>query len=301
MNATISTRSTTPGLNIHCYTRAAILMAVLAAACACGSSAASFGGETPLLSGRVSSSSGGSLAGIPVRAHRQNSNMTVSVYTNSRGEYSFPEWSDVAPGSYDVAIELPDFEHVNREAVLLTAEKTAPLDFTLESRQPSLSEATAAEITMALPGNNHMKSLLVQCSVCHSLQWALKNPHTKKEWVEIISRMAGQRRISRNAPGTNAYGQKRFLEPLAEYLASIRGPGSSDQLPFQLRPANGRGFHEYCGDRVRHSPGRASGALYDTRGPAVCMAHDIIVMRTMAGTRTTSPMFWAGSIRRPVK
>ena len=223
-------------ITIHSYTRAAALMAGLAAACACGSPAAPFATEVPLLNGHVSSSSGGPLAGIPVRAHRQNSNITVSVYTNSRGEYSFPEWSDVAPGSYNIAIELPDFEHVNREGVLLADEKTAPLDFTLQSRQPLFSEATAAEIVTALPGSDHMKSLLVQCSVCHSLQWALKNPHTKKEWVQIISRMAGQRRISRNAPGTNAYGQKRFLEPLAEYLASIRGPGSSDQLPFQLRP-----------------------------------------------------------------
>ena len=236
MNATLSTRFTARGLDIHSYARAAILMAVLAAACACGSKAAPSAGEAPLLNGRVSSAHGDPLAGIPVRAHRQNSNMTVSVYSNSRGEYSFPGWSDVAPGSYNVAIELPDFEHVNREGVLLTAEKTAPLDFTLQSRQPLFSEATAAEITMALPGSDHMKSLLIQCSVCHSLQWALKKPHTKKEWAQIISRMAGQRRISRNAPGTNAYGQKRFLEPLAEYLASIRGPGSSDQLPFQLRP-----------------------------------------------------------------
>ncbi len=236
MNATISTRLTIPRLNIHSYTRAAILMAVVAAACACVSPDASFAAEAPLLNGRVSSSSGGPLAGIPVRAHRQNSNITVSVYTNSRGEYSFPDWSNVAPGSYDVAIELPDFEHVNREAVLLTAGKTARLNFTLQSRQPLLSEATAAEIAIALPGSDDMKFLLTQCSNCHSLQWAFRNPHTKEEWVQIISQMAGERRISRNAPGTSAYGQKRFLEPLAEYLASIRGPGSSDQLPFQLRP-----------------------------------------------------------------
>ena len=149
-------------LNIHNYIRSAILMAALAAFCACLSPATSFAAEEPLLNGRVTASSGGALAGIPVRAHRENSNTTVSVYTNSRGEYSFPEWSDVAPGSYNVAIALPDFEHVNREAVMLSAGKTARLDFTLQSRQPSLSEATAADIVMALPGSDDQKFLLTQ-------------------------------------------------------------------------------------------------------------------------------------------
>src|SRR5262249_21625912 len=31
-------------------------------------------------------------------------------------------------------------------------------------------------------------------------------------------------------------GQKKYVEPLAEYLAAVRGPGSSNDIPFQLRP-----------------------------------------------------------------
>jgi hypothetical protein len=52
-----------------------------------------------LLEGKITSSGGAAVAAIPVRAHRDNSNMTVSVYTNSRGEYSFPAWSDLTPGT----------------------------------------------------------------------------------------------------------------------------------------------------------------------------------------------------------
>ena len=72
--------------------------------------------ETPLLSGKITSSTGEALAGIPVKARRANSTMTVAVYSNAKGEYSFPSWSDVTPGSYAVTVELPDFEHVNKEA-----------------------------------------------------------------------------------------------------------------------------------------------------------------------------------------
>jgi hypothetical protein len=160
----------------------------------------------------------------------------VSVYTNSRGDYSFPGWSDLSAGSYSIGIDLPDFAPVRREAVTLSAGKTARLDFALESRQPSITDATASEIVAALPGSNDQKHLLIQCDNCHSLQFALRTPRTKEGWTQIIRRMAGERAVSRETPGTRAFGQKKYVEPLAEYLASVRGPGSSDQIPFQLRP-----------------------------------------------------------------
>ena len=41
---------------------------------------------------------------------------------------------------------------------------------------------------------------------------------------------------SATRPGTYAFSQKQFIEPLADYLVSIRGPGSSDDIPFKQRP-----------------------------------------------------------------
>ena len=70
--------------------------------------------EQSLLSGRVVSSNGQALAGVPVRAHRQSSNVSVTVYTNSGGDYSFPGWSDLSAGSHSVTIDLPDFELAKR-------------------------------------------------------------------------------------------------------------------------------------------------------------------------------------------
>jgi len=192
--------------------------------------------DEPLLGGRIASSSGEALAGIPVRAHRANSNVTVSVYTNSRGEYSFPAWSDLTPSSYTVAVELPDFEPVRREAVTLSAGKTEKLDFTLQPRQPSYSDARASEIVAALPGTDEQKFLLTQCSNCHSLQWALRVPRTKEEWAKIVLRMAGENSPSSLATGSSYFGNKMYRDTLVDYLASIRGPGSSDEIPFRLRP-----------------------------------------------------------------
>jgi len=231
MKATISAR-----LRMNNRYAWVVLMVALAAGYAYWWPAGISAAETSLLEGRVTSPSGEALAGFPVRARGENSTMTVSVYTNRRGEYSYPGWSDLSPGSHSVAIELADFEPVRREAVMLSAGKAARVDFTLQPRKPSLSDATAAEIVAALPGTDDQKHLLIQCDNCHSLQWALRTPRTKEEWVQIVRRMAGERNASLDTPGTRAFGQKQYVEPLADYLVSIRGPGSSDEIPFRLRP-----------------------------------------------------------------
>jgi streptogramin lyase len=217
------------------HAAAAVLVGVLAGFWSGGSSRGVAAAETALLSGKVLSSTGERLAGVPVRSRQTDSSIAVTVYTNAEGDYAFPQWSDLTPGSHSISIELPDFEPARRE-ITLAAGTAANADFTLRSRQPSIADATASEIVAALPGSDEQKHLLIQCDNCHSLQFALRTSRTKEQWTEIIRRMAGERAVSRETPGTRAFGQKKYVEPLADYLASIRGPGSSNQLPFKLRP-----------------------------------------------------------------
>jgi virginiamycin B lyase len=191
--------------------------------------------DLPLLSGRITSASGQPVAGVPVRAHRDNSSITVSAYTNGRGDYSFPEWSQVTPGSYSVAIEVPDFTPIKR-AIMLSAGKTTRLDLAIEAREPTIDDATVGEIAAAMPGTEDQKFLLSQCGQCHSLQFALKNARNRDAWLRTVTRMAGARRATEDPPGTRAFDQKRYIEPTADFLASIRGPGSSPVVPFKFRP-----------------------------------------------------------------
>src|SRR5438874_11219074 len=62
--------------------------------------------NAPLLRGHIASPDGGPLAGIPVKAHLANSNMTVAVYTCRSGEFDFPALSDLKPASRNVAVEM---------------------------------------------------------------------------------------------------------------------------------------------------------------------------------------------------
>jgi len=215
---------------------AAALVIALGAAYAYWGPAETSAAGTALLEGKVTSTSGGAVAGVPVRARKNSGTFAVSVYTNTSGEYSFPDWADISAGSYAVSITLPDFAHASRDGVTLTADKTTKVDFQLEPRTPSVEDATASEIIAALPGTDAQKHLFIQCDNCHTLQWALRNPKTKEQWVATVTRMAGSRNAASETPGTRAFGQKQYIEPLADYLASIRGPGSSSEIPFKLRP-----------------------------------------------------------------
>src|SRR6266480_7835121 len=162
-----------------------------------------------LLAGKVVSSTGEALAGIPIKAHRDHSTITVAVYTDAKGEYSFPAWSDLTPGSYSVGIELPDFEHTAKP-VAVSEGKTAKIDFTLKGKPLAYEDATASEIVAALPGTDQQKVLFSQCSNCHTLQWALQAGRTKEDWVRVIKKMAGAA-AERTTPGTYALSQTQFI------------------------------------------------------------------------------------------
>ena len=57
----------------------------------------------------------------------------------------------------------------------------------------------------------------------------------RRTGCRVIKKMAG-RAAEDVTPGTYAFSQVQFIEPLADYLTSIRGPGSSDKIPFKQRP-----------------------------------------------------------------
>ena len=77
--------------------------------------------------------------------------------------------------------------------------------------------------------------LFSQCGNCHTLQWALATPRPREDWVRVIKKMAG-RAAEEHQPGTYAFSQVQFIEPLADYLVSIRGPDSSGNIPFKQQP-----------------------------------------------------------------
>src|SRR5262245_64415889 len=89
------------------YAVVAVLVGVLAGVWSGGSSRGVAAAEDTLLSGKVVSSTGERLAGVPVRARRANSTIAVTVYTNGEGDYAFPNLSDLGR----VQKEAPSASH----------------------------------------------------------------------------------------------------------------------------------------------------------------------------------------------
>lgn len=229
--------ATTPFLRRSAALRSAALLLGTASMLGCSPDQKAAAVEDgTLLYGHIASNSGEPLIGVPVRARGERDNFSVVVYSDWNGDYSFPAWSDLGPGVHSVSVTLPDFELARFENVSLEAEDSVQMDIALTPREPELNDATASEIVAALPGTDHQKVLFAQCSNCHTLQRALRFEYDQAGWAEVIKLMAGRRNVERNFPDSYTFGQERFVEPLSEYIASIRGPGSSPDIPFELRP-----------------------------------------------------------------
>ena len=189
------------------------------------------------LSGRVQSASGESLGGVPLQARRPETNMAVVVYTNKQGEYAYPE--DLSPGLYGVNIQVSGFQHVTKEGVNVTKGKPTRLDFSLEPATPPLSELTASEVLLSLPGTDKIKAEAARCSNCHSLQFALGRKRDRATWLQTIERMRGitpsgvmqapevVRPILQQTAKTN--------QELADFMAAVASP-DSPPLPAKLLP-----------------------------------------------------------------
>src|SRR2546428_10817665 len=110
MRLTRSTRRT-----LYRYALAALLMIALASMYSHFSPSNFTAAEDSLMSGKVVASDGHPLAGVPVRAHRQNSNMAVTVYTNNNGDHSFSRWVAFFSRADSISTDLPDYHQAPRE------------------------------------------------------------------------------------------------------------------------------------------------------------------------------------------
>jgi hypothetical protein len=81
------------------------------------------------ISGAANDSSGGVVTGAVVTVNNPATNTRRSSVTNASGNYSLPA---LAPGVYDIKIELPGFTSQTRNGVTLQVGQVARFDFTLQ-------------------------------------------------------------------------------------------------------------------------------------------------------------------------
>ena len=190
------------------------------------------------ITGKVSSDAEGAMEGVVVTAHREGSTVSISVTTDSKGHYAFPE-SRLEPGHYTLAIRAVGYDLSKSAGTDVVGESTSKVDLKLQPTKDLASQLTNAEWMMSIPGTEQQKSALLDCTSCHTLERIVKSTHDADEWTHVISRMKGYGAVSQPVKPQPMLDRSRAGSPdefhkMAEYLAAIN-LSATDKWTYPLK------------------------------------------------------------------
>jgi len=192
----------------------------------------------------------GPLEGVLVSAKKADSPITITVVTDERGQYRFPQ-TRLEPGQYALRIRAVGYDLESAGTVNVVAHRTTAADLKLRKAQDLASQLSNAEWIASAPGTTAEKAVLRPCSHCHTLERILKSRHNAEEFVSVIQRMATYPQLSfplkiqklpapRVGPGpVSPEQQQATWRRQAEYLAKINlsaGPQWSYSFKTLPRP-----------------------------------------------------------------
>jgi virginiamycin B lyase len=197
--------------------------------------------NAPALTGRVTSAEEGPMEGVLVSAKKDGSTITISVVSDPKGEYSFPA-DRLEAGRYAIAIRAAGYNLDAPKAVDI-AGGGAKADIKLVKSKNLVSQLTNAEWLLSAPGPESVKSQLINCVECHTVQRIFASTHDAAEFKQIF------RRMGTYSPGSTPTHPQPLLpgprgerppiaesqfEAVAEWLASVN-MSTSDTRSFELR------------------------------------------------------------------
>src|SRR5579864_1707074 len=221
------------------------------------------------LTGTVRSDAEGVMEGVVVTAKQPNSIVQVSVSTDARGRYSFPE-NRLEPGDYTIGIRAVGYDIDAPTKATVESEKVATADIKLKKTRDLASQLTNAEWMMSIPGTEEQKAMLLNCTGCHTLERIVRSTHDSDEWTRVITRMMGYGAVSQPVKPPRMLDTTRARTPeqyraMADYLATIN-LSSHDHWPYELKTL----------PRPKGRDTRAIVTEYDLVRPTI-EPHDILV------------------------
>ena len=221
------------------------------------------------LTGQVISEAEGPMEGVVVTAHKDGSIVFVSVTTDARGRYAFPE-NKLVPGEYKITIRAVGYEISVPTTADVVAEKTVTADIKLKKTRNLASQLSNAEWMMSIPGTEEQKAMLLDCTGCHTLERIVRSTHDADEWTQVITRMKGYAFVSTPLKPQRMLDETRAGKPedyrkMAEYLATIN-LSAVDKWDYPLKT-------------LSRPSGRATRAIvteYDMKRPTT-QPHDVLL------------------------
>ena len=190
------------------------------------------------IAGQVSSQAEGAMEGVVVTAHKDGSIVSVSVTSDAKGHYAFPE-NRLEPGHYTLAIRAVGYDIASPAAADVSAEKTTTVDLKLDKTKNLAHQLTNAEWMMSFPGTEEQKAFLLNCTSCHTMERIARSTHNVDEWMQVVSRMMGYGAVSQPVKPQPMLDRSRAGNPeqyrqAAEYLATIN-LSAVDKWAYELK------------------------------------------------------------------
>jgi virginiamycin B lyase len=190
------------------------------------------------IAGQVSSQAEGAMEGVVVTAHKDGSIVSVSVTTDAKGHYAFPE-NRLEPGHYSLAIRAVGYDLSAPAAGDVVAEKTTNVDLKLDKTKNLAGQLTNAEWMMSFPGTEEQKAFLLNCTSCHTMERIARSTHNVDEWMQVVSRMMGYGAVSQPVKPQPMLDRSRAGNPeqyrqAAEYLATVN-LSAVDKWAYELK------------------------------------------------------------------
>ena len=142
------------------------------------------------LTGRVISDAEGPMEGVVVTARNEGSTISMSVVTDNRGRYNFPE-AKLGSGDYQLKIRAIGYEILGPTAIDVRGGVTASADIKLRPTIDLAAQLTNAEWLTSMPGSDQQKKFLLSCNSCHSYQPIVNSTHDAGKFLQVFERMAG--------------------------------------------------------------------------------------------------------------
>ena len=193
------------------------------------------------LSGRVSSAAEGPMEGVLVTVRRAGASFSTTVVSQAGGTYRFPA-SYVAPGTYTVAIRASGYVLARPSNVVIPAGAAAHADLRLNPTGDLEDQLSNGDWMASLPGTTKQKTMLLDCTGCHTLQRIVDSYHTADDFLHnVLPRMQGYANNSfwlkpQNFQIARARVGYGFPPDLPAYLASVNQSTGPRSWPLKTLP-----------------------------------------------------------------
>ena len=191
-------------------------------------------GAAAELRGQVSSREEGAMEGVLVSARNPGSPITVTVASDAKGGFRFPEGS-LPPGKPELSIRA-----VGYELERATTGKDGSVELRLHKAKDLAAQLTNTEWFISMPGTTEQKRPLIECMSCHTFERVLRTKYGAEPMFEVLKRMTTYANNSTLQKVQVRKVERKYeeqnLRRLAAYLATVNQSSGAWAYPLKTLP-----------------------------------------------------------------